>query len=195
MDEEIVNHKTFQTLEQFRNQRRVDFSNIIESIEAGECFGPFWPMFGIGLGNRVEFIRTEELYGQLLLLAEVNPWYYATDQNNVRQLPIENLNPDIEAMIISPRMISPVINELDSFLRALSSTDLEGLVKMMEINDTKTVLIPVLGRGNDKLYRIDADYFLDALMDVAFDKCTLMLVKENVSNKNRVVGTLNSSYY
>lgn len=174
MEREIeIADRTFSALESLRNNSNVNYENVIEELESGNGFMPFWPVFGVGPDGMVDFVPTEEIYGQLMILSERAPgWAFSSRQPVPTQIPIEDLTADCVSLIESKgRLYSPGVNELDNMLRKLRPLDISGLLKMMELNESKIVLVPVIGLGTQPplIYKIDADYFLDMLFDVYFD--------------------------
>lgn len=168
-----INSRTFDALESLRNTSSIDYGNVVHEIENGVGFAPFWPVFGVGPDGLVDFVRTEEIYGHLMLLSErAQTWAFSVARREPTEIPIEDLTDDCRGLIESKgRVYSTGVNELDNMLRRLRQLDISGLLKMMELNESKTVLVPVIGLGTQPpiIYKIDADYFLDMLFDVYFD--------------------------
>lgn len=171
------NENCFHLLKSLRDSQKVDFGNLVHELEQGNGFAPFWPMFSEN--ERISFINTEDIYLYLTILSERPPVVRMFDFDDTlraamaepTEVPIEDLDYDIEHLIQSPRIYSAGVKELEEMLRRLSGETLEGLLKMMECNDSETVLVPVVGLHNGlTVYKLAADHFLVMALDAFFEK-------------------------
>lgn len=168
---EQQNEICFNVLRSLRDRCNVDFGNMVHEIEQGVGFAPFWPVFGTGSEGRIFFVNTEEVYSHLLILSDRPKTWEYTEAPRPTEVQIEDLDYDVEHLIASPRIFSAGVRELEDMLKRLPPITLEGLVKLMECNESEKVMVPVVALHNSfSIYRISADNFLAMVLDIYFDK-------------------------
>jgi hypothetical protein len=164
------NENCFHLLKSLRDSQKVDFGNLVHELDQGNGFAPFWPIFSEM--ERIFFVNTEDIYLYLTILSERPQIARTFEYEDTVAAPpptevaIEDLNYDIEHIIQSPRIYSAGVKELEEMLRKLSGETLEGLLKMMELNESENVLVPVSNLHNPlTVYKLSSDYFLTMVLD------------------------------
>lgn len=174
---ECRNEVAFNALKGLRDRLNVDFSGLVQELEAGNGFTPTWPIFGADESySKLFFVPTEDIYSSLLVLAERSPeaarpspfaFSEAPPLPEPNAIRIEDLDQDVECLTRSPKMSSQNVDELYKMLRKLENPHLEKLISTMDLNESDVVMVPVVGLDHNLVvYKLSADNFLTITLDV-----------------------------